>query len=563
MQKSTPFYFQRESKDAPNGLDILRNPLSNHGTAFTEQERIALGLTGLLPSGVSNITLQAERAYQQYCSKNSNLEKNIFLTALHDRNETLFYKLFMSHIKEMMPIVYDPVIGEAIKEYSLEYRKPRGVYLSIEHPELIEQSFKNLQLAGDDIDLIVATDAEEILGIGDWGVGGIDIAIGKLAVYTAVAGINPARVIPVMLDVGTNNEMLLNSDFYLGYRHARVRGEKYDDFIDAYVKAVRKLFPKALLHWEDFGPNNGRRILLKYREQFATFNDDMQGTGAIALAALFNALKVAKTKLSSAKVVIFGAGTAGVGIADQIRDAMIREGLSEQDAIQNTWLVDKQGLLTDNMADLRDYQKPYARSLIACNNFSGFKQGEKFALFDVIKNVKPSVLIGTSTCPGAFTKEIVLEMARHCERPIIFPLSNPTALIEACPNDLIEWTEGKALIATGAPFPNVEYRGINYTIGQANNALLYPGLGLGTIVARAKMISDEMFRAAADAVAKSANLHAPGASLLPSIDELRVVSATVAVAVAETALKQGLAQAELNDVVQQVYEAMWQPVYVH
>jgi malate dehydrogenase (oxaloacetate-decarboxylating) len=483
------------------------------------------------------------------------------MTALHDRNEVLFYKLFTAHVKEMMPIVYDPVIGEAIEQYSHDYRRPRGIYLSIDEPEKIEESFKNIQLSAEDVDLIVATDAQEILGIGDWGVGGIDIAIGKLAVYTAVAGIHPSRVIPVMLDVGTDNETLLNDPLYMGYRHSRVQGERYDAFIESYVRCVRKLFPKALLHWEDFGPGNGRRILLKYREKFATFNDDMQGTGAIALAGIMNALKVAKTSLTDARVVIFGAGTAGVGIADQIRDAMVRNGLKHDKAMQQIWLIDKQGLLIKTMDNLRDYQEPYAREMNEVKSWEATGAKGKITLADVVKNVKPTILVGTSTTPHTFTQEIVMEMAKHCDRPIIFPLSNPTALIEASPADIIEWTKGKALVATGAPFPDVEYNGITYTIGQANNALLYPGLGLGTIVSQASVISDEMFFAAALAVANSANLNHSGAALLPSIDSLRAVSASVAVNVVKTAQEQGIAEASLTDIVQQVHEAMWVPDY--
>lgn len=543
------------------GVDVLRNPLLNKGIAFTLEECESLGLTGLLPSGVATLDEQVARVYQQYLAQPSNIAKNIFMTALHDRNEVLFYKLFTTHVKEMMPIVYDPVIGEAIQQYSHDYRRPRGICLSIDNPEKIEESFKNLGLSADDVDLIVATDAEEILGIGDWGVGGIDIAIGKLAVYTAVAGIHPSRVIPVMLDVGTNNETLLNDPLYMGYRHSRVQGERYDAFIASYVKCVKKLFPKALLHWEDFGPGNGRRILLKYREKFATFNDDMQGTGAIALAGIMNALKVAKTTLRDAKVVIFGAGTAGVGIADQIRDAMVSDGLKHDKAMQQIWLIDKQGLLTKAMDNLRDYQEPYAREMNEVKSWNKTGTNGKITLADVVKNIKPTILIGTSTTPHTFTQEIVKEMASHCERPIIFPLSNPTALIEANPADIIEWTKGKALVATGAPFPDVKYNGVTYTIGQANNALLYPGLGLGTIVSQASVISDEMFFAAALAVANSANLNREGAALLPSIDSLRSVSASVAVNVVKTAQEQGIAEASLTDIVQQVADAMWVPDY--
>lgn len=548
-------------KSSAKGFDVLRNPFLNKGTAFTLAERSALGLIGLIPSGMTTLEEQVIRVYEQYKEQGSDVAKNLYLAALHDRNEVLFYKLLMSHIKEMMPIVYDPTVGIAIERFSHEYRRPRGIYLSIDALDKIEESFHHCGLNGDDVTLIVATDAEEILGIGDWGVGGINIAIGKLAVYTAVAGIHPNTVIPVMLDVGTNNESLLNDPLYMGYRHTRVRGEKYDAFIDAYVKTAKKLFPKALLHWEDFGPGNGRRILLKYRKQFATFNDDMQGTGAIALAAMINALKVAGKKIREAKVVIFGSGTAGVGIADQLRDAMIREGMEHDKAIKQFWLVDRQGLLTKDMKDLRDYQQPYARSAQEVNDWTKTGPDNKISLVDVVKQVQPMVLIGTSTAPHSFTESLVKDMASHVERPIIFPLSNPTSLAEADPADLLKWTKGKALVATGSPFPPVQIDGVTYVIGQANNALLYPGLGLGTIVAQASQISDGMFWAAAQAVAESVTIHGKGASLLPSIDELRKVSAKVAIAVATAAQSEGHATAKLTNISQQVQDAMWEPVY--
>lgn len=544
------------------GHEVLACPFMNKGTAFTLEEREALGLTGLLPSRVSTLEEQARRSYQQYSSKANDLEKNIFLTALHDRNEVLFFKLLSEHLSEMLPIIYDPTVGVAIERFSLENRRPRGVFLSIDHPEAIEAAFLNLNLGPDDIDLIVASDAEEILGIGDWGVGGIDIAIGKLAVYTAAAGIDPARSIPVVLDVGTNQEALLNDPLYMGNRHSRTRGEQYDAFIEAYVKTVQKLFPGALLHWEDFGPGNGRRILEKYRDMACTFNDDMQGTGAIALAALMSAVKRANTSMKDQRVVIFGSGTAGVGIADQIRAAMVRAGLSEAEATRAIWCVDKAGLLTDDMGDaLRDYQAHYARPAAEVSGWKRSGANSAIALEDVVREVHPTILIGTSTCPGMFTEAIIRDMAEHVVRPIIFPLSNPTHLAEATPTDLIAWTEGRALISTGSPFMPVTYQGVTYVIGQANNAMLYPGLGLGTIVSRARRISDGMFVAAAEAVANMVKDSHPGASLLPHVENLRSVSATVAVAVAEAAAQEGLAQIKLTDTVQQVEDAMWQPVY--
>jgi malate dehydrogenase (oxaloacetate-decarboxylating) len=544
------------------GPALLNDSLLNRDTAFTPEERREFDLIGLLPPAVTTLDEQAKRAYAQYQQHRDDLSKNIFLTALHDRNEVLFYRLLSEHLAEMLPVVYDPTVALAIEQYSHEYRRPRGVYLSIDHPEAIEASLRDVGAGPDEIDLLVATDAEEILGIGDWGVGGVEIAVGKLAVYTAAAGIDPARVIPVMLDVGTNRESLLNDPFYLGNRHSRVRGERYDAFIDAYVKTATRLFPQALLHWEDFGPSNGRRILEKYRQQICTFNDDVQGTGAITLAALFSAMQVTGQRLREQRVVIFGAGTAGIGNADQIRAAMMLEGLSKEEATRRFWCVDQQGLLLDNMGNaLRDFQVPYARPAAEVKDWKRSLPNGGISLAEVVRQVHPTILIGTSTAPGTFTEAIVKDMAAHTERPIIFPLSNPTERMEAIPADLITWTDGKALVTTGIPSRPVTYQKTTYVIGQANNALLYPGLGLGTIVARARQVSDSMLMAAAKAVGSLVDAHLPGASLLPHVENLRAVSATVAVAVARAAAADGLARVQLTDVVQQVQDAMWQPGY--
>ncbi|MEV6233235.1 NAD-dependent malic enzyme [Saccharopolyspora shandongensis] len=543
---------------AARGLEVLRNPLLNKGTAFTQVERDSLGLDGLLPSAVTTLEEQVQRAYQQYRAQPSDLLKNVYLTALHDRNEVLFYRLLSEHLRELLPIVYDPTVGEAIKQYSHEYRRPRGVYLSIDDVDGIPRALENFGSGAEDVDLIVASDAEEILGIGDWGVGGIDIAVGKLAVYTAAAGIDPARVIPVSLDAGTDNQQLLDDPNYAGNRHHRVRGQRYDDFIDAYVSAATRMFPHALLHWEDFGPGNGRRILEKYTDRICTFNDDMQGTGAIALAGLLGALEVAQTPVRDQRVVIFGAGTAGIGIADQLRDAMARDGLDRETAIRRIWAVDRQGLLTDDLSDLRDFQVPYARP---ASEVADWRRDGGVGLAEVVARVRPTMLVGTSTAHGAFTEDVVQEMTAHVQRPIIFPLSNPTERIEAMPADVIRWSGGKALVCTGIPVHPVTYRGTTYAIGQANNALLYPGLGLGAVVSRARRVSDGMLQAAAEAVAGMVDAHTPGASLLPQVDDLREVSATVAAAVAEQATEEGLAQAELHDPPRQVREAMWQPAY--
>jgi malate dehydrogenase (oxaloacetate-decarboxylating) len=544
------------------GMDVLNSPLLNKGTAFTAEERIALGLTGLLPPDISLLDTQVKRAYIQYDRLPDALGKNIYLTALHDRNEVLFYRLFSEHLREMIPIVNDLTVGMAVEQYHHECRRPRGLYLSIDHEDAIEDAFANLGFGSGDIDLILATDAEQILGIGDWGIGGIEVSIGKLAIYTAAGGIDPRRVIPVMLDVGTNRESLLNDPMYIGNRHARIRGERYDAFIDAYVKAATKLFPNALLQWEDFAPGNGRRILGRHRDQICTFNDDMQGTGAITLAAAISAVRVCGTPLRKQRVVIFGAGTAGIGVADQLRDAMVREGLSKEDASKRFWCVDQQGLLTAGMdGGLRDYQVTYARPAGESKSWMRDGHGNGVGLDEVVRRVHPTMLIGASTAPDSFTEAIVREMAAHTDRPIISALSNPPARAEANPADLVAWTNGRALIATGSAFAPVTHKGVTYVIGQVNNAMLYPGLALGAIVSRASRISDGMFAAAANAVSSLVTVRQPGASLLPHIDDLRSVSATVAAAVAEAALAEGLAGVKLGDIVQQVQDAMWQPEY--
>jgi len=549
-------------KTKARGMAVLTTPLLNKGTAFTAEERRELGLTGLLPPVISTLEAQVKAAYAQYQRLPDALNKNIYLTALHDRNEVLFYRLLSGHLREMIPIVNDLTVGMAMQQYHHECRRPRGVYLSIDHLDGIEEAFANRGAGTEDVDLILATDAEQILGLGDWGVGGIEISIGKLAIYTAAGGIDPTRVIPVMLDVGTNRESLLKDPMYVGNRHARVRGERYDAFIDAYVETATKLFPNALLQWEDFSPGNGRRILEKYRDRMCTFNDDMQGTGAITLAAAVSAVRVCGSPLRSQRVVILGAGTAGLGIADQMRDAMMREGLSREAASACFWLVDTAGLLTDDMGErLRDYQIPYARPAAEVRRWKRSGSDVTIDLAEVVRQVKPTMLIGASTASGAFTEAIVREMAKHCERPIIFPLSNPALAAEATPVDLIAWTEGRALIATGSPFQPVTFRGVTYVIGQVNNAMLYPGLCLGAIVSRSRRISDRMFAAAANAVSSLVAVRSPGASLLPHVDDLRIVSLTVAVAVAEAAVEDGLARVVFNDIVQQVGDAMWEPDY--
>jgi malate dehydrogenase (oxaloacetate-decarboxylating) len=564
--------------------DVLVDPVRNRGVAFLPAQRQALGLTGRLPSGVLSLDEQARRAYEQLQVQDNDLAKNVYMEQLHDRNEVLYFRVLLDHLTELLPIVYDPGVGEAIERYSHEYRIPKGIYLSIDQPQDMEQAFGTLGLGPDDVDLIVCIDAEEILGIGDWGVGGIQISVGKLAVYTAAAGIDPRRVIPVSLDVGTNNEGLLNDPLYLGNRHARVRGAAYDAFIQKYLETASSLFPKAMLHFEDFGANNARRILLAYRDKYRIFNDDMQGTGAIVKAGLFNALKVTGTRWREQRVVIFGGGTAGIGIADQIRDQMMSDGLTERQAMSQIWIVDLPGLLTDDMsAGMLDYQRPYARPAAEASGWdktpvpvdpsaatrwpqmAALRQERGAAgivnLLTVVQQVKPTILIGTSTAHGAFTQQVIETMSAGVERPVIFPISNPTSMIEAIPADIIAWSKGKALVSTGLPWEPLDYDGVTYYFGQANNALVYPGLGLGVIVSGASRVTDGMILVAAEAVAGQADVAIPGASLLPTVPNLRASSATAAIAVARAAAADGVATKKHDDIVQAVHDAMWQPAY--
>jgi malate dehydrogenase (oxaloacetate-decarboxylating) len=533
----------------------------NRGTAFTLAERQALGLTGLLPEGVSTIEGQLRRVYGQYLRQPDDLAKNLFLGQVRDRNEVLFYRLLTEHISEMLPIVYTPTVGTAIERYSLEFGRPRGVYLSVDHPDQIETAFRNYGLGPDDVDLIVATDSEGILGIGDWGVGGIAIAVGKLAVYVAAAGLHPRRVIPVVLDAGTDNAALLAEDMYLGNRHPRVRGERYDEMIDTYVTAATRLFPNAMLHWEDFGAANAHRILTKYAGTCCTFNDDIQGTAAVVLAAALCAVRATGTRMSDQTVVIHGAGTAGIGIADVLRQVMISEGLSPGQATSRFFALGSKGLLTsDYPGTLRDFQVPYARPAAEVSGWQRDEDG-RIGLAEVVTRSRPTMLIGTSTQPGVFSQAIVTEMAAHVARPVIMPLSNPTSRSEARPADLIAWTGGRALIATGSPFPPVEYDGTVYQIAQANNALIFPGLGLGVTVSRARRVSDGMLAGAADALAGLSDAATPGAPVLPPVARLRDVSAVVAVAVARAAQAEGLSDVPVDNLAGQVRQAMWDPVY--
>ena len=536
--------------------DILNNPFLNKGTAFTLEERKKLGLIGLLPPYVQTIEEQAAQTYEQLQTKVNDVEKRLFLMEIFNTNRTLFYYLFSKHLEEFNPIVYDPTIADTIIGYSDLFVDPQYAgYLDINHPENIEETLKN---AVDDreIRLIVVTDAEEILGIGDWGTNGVDISVGKLMVYTGAAGIDPSKVLPLVIDAGTNREELLNNPNYLGNRHKRVSGDRYYDFVDQFVKTAERLFPKLYLHWEDFGRSNAANILEKYRKQIPTFNDDIQGTGIVTLGGIFGSLAISGEKLTDQVYLCFGGGTAGAGIASRVHREMVNLGLSEEEAYKRFFMVDKQGLLFDDMTDLTNEQKPFAKKR------SDFPNADKLTdLLEVVKTVRPTILVGTSTAPNTFTKEIVETMCEITDRPMIFPLSNPTKLAEAKAEDLIKWSDGKAFVATGIPADTVSYKGVDYVIGQANNALIYPGLGLGMLASEASLLTDEMIGAAAHSLGGIVDINKPGAPVLPPFKYAGEVSIKVAEAVAKKAQEQGLARAEEKDMVKAVKEFKWYPKY--
>ena len=536
--------------------DILNNPFLNKGTAFTLEERKELGLIGLLPPYVQTIEEQATQTYAQMQTKANDLEKRLFLMEIFNTNRTLFYYLFSQHLEEFNPIVYDPTIADTIEGYSDLFVDPQYAgYLDINHPENIEATLKNA--AGDrEIRLIVVTDAEGILGIGDWGTNGVDISVGKLMVYTGAAGIDPSMVLPLVIDAGTNREELRNNPNYLGNRHERVRGDRYYDFIDQFVQTAERLFPKLYLHWEDFGRLNAANILEKYRKQIPTFNDDIQGTGIVTLGGIFGSLDISGEKLTDQVYLCYGGGTAGAGIASRVLREMVNEGLSEEEAYKRFFMVDKQGLLFDDMDDLTPEQKPFAKKR------ADFSNADKLTdLLEVVKTVKPTILVGTSTQPNTFTKEIVEAMCENTERPMIFPLSNPTKLAEASAKDLIEWSDGKAFVATGIPADTVSYKGVDYVIGQANNALIYPGLGLGMLASEASLLTDEMIGAAAHSLSGIVNPGQPGAPVLPPFKYVADVSIKVAEAVAKKAQEQGLARAKETNMVKAVRDLKWYPEY--
>jgi len=538
------------------GHQILNDPFKNKGTAFTQEERQELGLVGLLPPYVQTLEEQAAQTYAHMHQKANDLEKRLFLMEIFNTNRTLFYYLFSQHLEEFNPIVYDPTIADTIENYSELFVDPQyAAYLDINHPENIEATLKNA--AGDrDIRLIVVTDAEGILGIGDWGTNGVDISVGKLMVYTGAAGIDPASVLPLVIDAGTNRQSLLEDPNYLGNRHERVRGDRYYAFIDQFVETAERLFPKLYLHWEDFGRGNAANILNKYKTQIPTFNDDIQGTGIVTLGGVFAAMDIAGEKLTDQVYLCYGGGSAGCGIASRVLREMVVDGLSEEEAYKRFFMVDKQGLLFDDMDDLTPEQRPFAKKR------SDFANADQLTdLLEVVKTVKPTILVGTSTQPGTFTKEVVEAMCENTERPVIFPLSNPTKLAEATAKDLIEWSNGKAFVATGIPSDDIEYNGVNYVIGQANNALIYPGLGLGMLASEASLLTDEMIGAAAHALSGIVDITKPGAPVLPPFKYVAEVSLKVATAVAKKAQEQGLARASEQDMEKAVRDFRWTPKY--
>ena len=542
------------------GQALLENPLLNKGSAFSEEERREFGLMGLVPPHISTTDEQLARTYGSYAQKNRDIERYIYLVSLQDRNETLFYRLLQEHTTEMMPVIYTPVVGEGCKQYSRIYRRPRGLYISYTQREDIATLLSNAP--NKNVDVIVVTDGERILGLGDLGVGGMGIPVGKLSLYTLCAGVSPSRTLPIILDVGTDNQELLQDPLYLGWRQERVRGQDYDDFVEAFVTAVIKRFPNVLLQWEDFAKNNATRLLERYRDRLCTFNDDIQGTGAVTLAGLLAAMRAKGTRISEQQVVMLGAGSSATGISDQLVSAMISEGLSDHDATNSIWLVDSRGLVHSERSGLEPFKQKYAQDIGRIRNWK-VADPNGITFFDVIKNVKPSILLGTSAQPGAFTQDVIREMGKNVERPVIFPLSNPTSKSEAIPVDLINWTDGRALVATGSPFAPVVFRERTIHIGQCNNAFIFPGVGLGVVASGARRVTNEMFVAAARALAEfSPALKDPTASLYPTLEGVRNVSREVALAVAKEAMQSGLAESVFDrDLEHKIDRKIWAPRY--
>jgi malate dehydrogenase (oxaloacetate-decarboxylating) len=540
------------------GQRLLDNPLFNKGSAFSRDERREFDLLGLLPAHSSTVEEQLARTYENYQRKETDLERYVFLTALQDRNETLFYRLLLEHISEMTPIIYTPTVGEGCRQYSHLFRRPRGLYVSYPNRDEISVLLDNAP--SETVEVIVVTDGERILGLGDLGVGGMGIPIGKLSLYSLCAGIHPAATLPIMLDVGTDNRELLDDPLYLGWRHPRVRGQEYDDFIEAFVAAVGQKFPRVLLQWEDFSKHNAARLLERYRDRLCTFNDDIQGTGAVTVAGLLAAMKLLDSKLGEQRILILGAGSSAIGISDQIVAAMLQEGYSAHDAKQKLWLVDSKGLVHTGRTNLEDSKRRYAQPI----ERMGGLDPAGFSFFDVVRKAQPTILIGTSGQHGAFSEEIIREMAKHVERPVIFPLSNPTSKSEATPSELLQWTEGRALIATGSPFQPISYAGRSIKVGQCNNVFIFPGVGLGVIASGANRVTDAMFSAAARVLSEfSPALTDPDAPLYPPLESVREISRKVAVAVGIEAQQAGLAEITSRDELEQnVRDKMWRPHYV-
>jgi malate dehydrogenase (oxaloacetate-decarboxylating) len=542
------------------GEELLECPMLNKGSAWTEAEREELGLLGLLPPHVATIEEQLARTYENYQHKTTAQERYIFLSSLQDRNETLFYRLLSEHITEMMPIVYTPIVGMASQHYSHIYRRARGLYIAYPQRDKIEAMLRNATYA--DVRAIVVTDGERILGLGDLGVGGMGIPVGKLALYTLCAGIHPATTLPIILDVGTDNQVLLDDPLYLGWRHERVRGQAYDDFVESFVQAVIKVFPAALLQWEDFAKNNARRLLDRYRDRLCSFNDDIQGTGAVTLAALMAATSATGSRMADCRFVLFGAGSAATGIAEQLVAAIMAEGRSKEAAKSAIWLVDSHGLVHGARQDLDPAKRAFAQPLEhAVAHHLARPAG--VTLLDVVREVRPTALIGTAAQPGAFDEAVIREMACHAERPIIFPLSNPTSKSEANPAHLTAWTKGRAIVATGSPFPDVHYNGRTIQVSQCNNVFIFPGVGLGVIASGAGRVSDEMFVVAARALSElSPARRGVDAPLLPSVEQARQVARQVALAVGAEAQRAGLAEATSPEELKQRVDAtIWQPGY--
>ncbi|HAK1609870.1 TPA: NAD-dependent malic enzyme [Listeria monocytogenes] len=540
-----------------SGFDYMNNPLLNKGTAFSKEERASYQLDGLLPPIIETIEQQAVRIETQIENLETPLHKHQLLTNLYNENRTLYYYVVTKNVTDYLPIIYTPTIGDAVIQYHKDYTAPdEALFIDAFAPGKLSASIKNYAKNNPNIDMIVITDGEGVLGIGDWGVNGVKISVGKLAVYTVAAGLAPDRVLPVVIDAGTNNETLLNDPLYLGNKRPRLSESEYDAFIASFVNVMKEVFPKAILHWEDFGRANASRILHNYRDKICTFNDDIQGTGAMVVAAVLATIQVSKIPLSEQKIIIFGAGTAGIGIADQLSAQWMREtGLPFESAKNHFYLVDRNGLVLDNMTDLTTGQKKYAHPSTEWSNVP------TNTLENLMEAVHPTMLIGCSGVTGAFKESIVKKMTQYTERPAILPLSNPTKLAEATASDLIQWTDGKALIVTGSPSKPVEYQHTTYEIGQANNALLYPGLGLGALVTRAKYITDGMLAAASMAVAEQISPNKAGAALLPHVRTLRETSRAVAIAVANQAIKENIHQVELTNVTEAIEREMWQPIY--